>query len=100
MESAPGWGVEAAWWGDDAVLTRPGGLYKGYMRYNWRVVCFTYVQLNKAILNLRLNPQIRRARDALGLWGPHGAGKAVRVGFLGSSICAGVTKSAGLRAAQ
>ena len=26
VESFPGWGVEAAWWGDGAVVTRSGGL--------------------------------------------------------------------------
>ena len=36
----------------------------------------------------------------MGLWGPPGAGKAVRVRFWGSPICAGVAKSAGLRASK
>ena len=36
----------------------------------------------------------------MGLWGPHGAGTAVRVGFWGSSICAKVRKPAGLREAE
>ena len=36
----------------------------------------------------------------MGLWGPHVAGKAVWVGFWGSSICAGVTKCTYVRAAK
>ena len=43
---------------------------------------------------------MRRARYALGLWGPPGAGKAVWVGFWGSSICVGVTISADPSAAK
>ena len=35
------------------------------------------------------------ARDASGLWGPHGAGKAVWVGVLGSHICVGCVVFAG-----
>ena len=55
---------------------------------------------NDANLKLDFNSQIWRARDGLGLWGRPGAGKAVRVGFCGSSSCAGVAKSAGPRAAE
>ena len=43
VESAPGWGVEAARWGDDAVVTLSGGLSKGSRAYNWRILCPIYV---------------------------------------------------------
>ena len=36
----------------------------------------------------------------MGLWGPHGAAKAVWVGFWGSSIRVRVTKCSGTRAAK
>ena len=100
VESAPGWGVEAAWWGDDAVVTRSGGLSKRSTGYNWGVSYPFCVLFNESKLNLEFSPQVRRARDALGLWGPHGAGKALWVGFWKRSICAGVTKSADSRAAK
>ena len=29
VDSVPGWGVEAAWWGDGAVVTRSGGFSRG-----------------------------------------------------------------------
>ena len=51
-------------------------------------------------LSLALALSLRRGLRRIVVWGPHGASKAVWVGFWGSSICAGVTKSAGLRAAK
>ena len=30
---------DTAWWGDDAVVTRSGGLSKGSRGYNLRVLC-------------------------------------------------------------
>ena len=52
VESAPGWGVEAAWWGDDAVVTRSGGLSRESRRYNWRVLCLIYVTFSAFNLTL------------------------------------------------
>ena len=31
-------GAEAAWWGDDVVATRSGGLSAGSRGYNWRAL--------------------------------------------------------------
>ena len=43
VESVPCWGVEAAWRGDGAVVTRWGGL-SGWLRgHNWRVLCLVKV---------------------------------------------------------
>ena len=47
VEPVPGWGVEVAWWGDDAVVTRSGGLSRGSRGCNWRVLYFIYVQGNE-----------------------------------------------------
>ena len=82
------------------MVTQSGGLSKNYADYTWHGLCLIYVYFNDSNLVLAFSLQIRRARDALGLWGPHGAGKAVWVGFWGSSICVGVAKSAGLRATK
>ena len=95
VDSASGWGVEAAWWGDDAVVTRSGGLSKGARGHNSGVFYLIYVYVNESNISLGLCLQVRRARDALGLWGPPGAGKAACVGFWGSSICVGVVVAAG-----
>ena len=43
VESIPGWGVEAAWWSDGAVVTQSGGLSEGSRGYNWRVLYRIYV---------------------------------------------------------
>ena len=49
VESAPGWGVEAAWWGDGAVVTGSGGLSRGWRGYNWRVLYLIYFNLMNII---------------------------------------------------
>ena len=82
------------------MVTQSGGLSKNYADYTWHGLCLIYVYFNDSNLVLAFSLQIRRARDALGLWGPHGAGKAVWVGLWGRSVCAGVTKSADLRSAK
>ena len=82
------------------MVTRLGGLSMGSRGYKWLVLYLISVYYNESNLILGFSLQIRRARNALGLWGPHGAGKAVWVGFWGSSICVGVAKSAGLRATK
>ena len=99
-ESAPARASRQLGGGGDVVVTRSGGLSKGLRGYNWRILCPIYITFSESNSNLGFNPQIRRARDALGLRGPHGAGKAVGVGLWGSSICAGAAQSAGLRAAK
>ena len=52
VESASGWGVEAAWWGVDAVIIRSGGLSRGSTAYNWRALYLIYVHLKESNLIL------------------------------------------------
>ena len=75
-----------AWWGDGAVVTRSGGLSRVSGGYTWRVLYLRYVSFNELDLILGFSWQIRRTRDALGLWGPPGAGKAVGVGDVNGLI--------------
>ena len=82
------------------MVTRLGGLSMGSRGYKWLVLYLISVYYNESNLILGFSLQIRRARNALGLWGPHGAGKAVWIGSWGSSICAGFAKYAGRRAAK
>ena len=61
------------------MVTRSGGLSKGSRGYNGRMLYYRCVWCNEANLSFEFSSQIRRARDALGLWAQHGAGKAVCV---------------------